>query len=129
MLKHYQKNTSLHLLFKYFVSCLCIPILISFRKLLPLPRKQINKTVGLLEKLQNVLTRISKLFVRPHIDHDDIIYDQVYNFAFHQKLEPFHACFPINTSAIRRTTREKLYQKLHLVSCQLRGWYRALLLY
>ena len=79
--------------------------------------------------LQNVLTRTSKLFVRPHIDHDDIIYDQVYNFAFHQKLEPFHACFPINTSAIRRTTREKLYQKLHLVSCQLRGWYRTLLLY
>ena len=129
MLKHYQKNISLHLLFKDFVNCLCIPILISFRKLFPLPRKQINKTVGLLEKLQNVLTRTSKLFVRPHIDHDDIIYDQVYNFAFHQKLEPFHACFPINTSAIRRTTREKLYQKLHLVSCQLRGWYRALLLY
>ena len=28
-----------------------------------------------------------KAFVRPHLDYGDIIYDEVYNETFHEKLE------------------------------------------
>ena len=45
-----------------------------------------NKTIGLLRKLQ-VLITIYKAFVRPHLDYGDILYDQAYNASFHQKLE------------------------------------------
>ena len=53
---------------------------------------KVNKTVGLLQKLQNILQRrplltIYKSFIRPHLDYGDIIYDQHYNNSFHQKLE------------------------------------------
>ena len=53
---------------------------------------KISKTTGLLGKLQNILPRpalltIRKCFIRPHLDYDDIIYDQAYNLSFHQKLE------------------------------------------
>ena len=54
-----------------------------------LSRKRVNKTVGLLRKLQNVLPRTSKLLIRPYLDHGDMIHDQAYNFSFHQKLESF----------------------------------------
>ena len=45
---------------------------------------KISKTIGLLWKLQNILPRpafltIYKSFIRPHLDYDDIIYDQTYN--------------------------------------------------
>ena len=33
------------------------------------------------------LLTIYKTLLRPHLDYDDIIYDQDYNAAFHQKLE------------------------------------------
>ena len=53
---------------------------------------KVNKTIGLLRKLQNILPReplltIYKSFVRPHLDYGDVIYDQHYNNSFHQKLE------------------------------------------
>ena len=52
---------------------------------------KVNKTAGLLQKLQNVLSReslltIFKSFVRPHLDYSDVIYDQSYNNTFHQKM-------------------------------------------
>ena len=52
---------------------------------------KINKTIGLLRKLQNFLSRKSlltmhKSFIRPHLDYGDIIYDQSYNTSFHQRL-------------------------------------------
>ena len=42
---------------------------------------KVNKTIGLLPKLQNILPRSAllttyKSFIRPHIDYGDIIYDQ-----------------------------------------------------
>ena len=42
---------------------------------------KVNKTIGLLRKLQNILPReplltIYKSFVRPHLDYGDVIYDQ-----------------------------------------------------
>ena len=49
---------------------------------------KVNKTIGLLRKLQNILPReplltIYKSFVRPHPDYGDVIYDQHYNNSFH----------------------------------------------
>ena len=93
---------------------------------------KISKTIGLLCKSQIFLPRaalipIYKAFIRPHLDYGDILYDQVYNMFFHQKLESIqcNACLVI-TGAIQGTSKEKLYQELDLESLQLRRWYRKL---
>ena len=94
--------------------------------------RKISKTIGLLRKLHNFLPRaalitIYKAFIRPHLDYDDILYDQAYNMSFHQKLESiqYNACLAI-TGAIRGTSKEKLYQEIGLEPLQLRRWYRKL---
>ena len=51
-----------------------------------------SKSVGLIRKLKNFLTRpslllIYKSFVRPHQDYSDIIYDQAFIGSFQKKLE------------------------------------------
>ena len=63
---------------------------------------KVNKTIGLLRKLQNLLSRstlitIYKAFVRPHLDYGDILFDQTYNSSFHEKLESiqYNACLDI----------------------------------
>ena len=93
-----------------------------------------NKTVGLLRKLSNLLPRqalvtIYKAFVRPHLDYDDVLYDQHFNNSFHAKMESIqsNACLVI-TGAIRSTSREKIYQELGLEYLQLRRRYRKLYL-
>ena len=53
---------------------------------------KISRTIGLLRKLQKILTRpplltIHKSFIRPHLDYGDIIYHKAYNGSFHQNLE------------------------------------------
>ena len=92
---------------------------------------KINKTIGLLRKLQNFLPRKSlltmyKSFIRPHLDYGDIIYDQTYNTSFHQKLESlqYNAVLAI-TGAIRGTSNEK-HNELGLESLENRRWYRKL---
>ena len=93
---------------------------------------KISKTIGLLRKLQKILTRpplltIYKSFIRPHLDYDDIIYDKAYNSSFHQNLEKiqYNSALAI-TGAIRGTSKEKLYQELGLESLEKRRWYRKL---
>ena len=93
---------------------------------------KISKTLGLLQKLNNLLPRsalitIYKVFVRPHLSYGDIIYDEAYNMSFHHKLESieYNACLVI-TGAIRGTSKEKLYLELGLESPQLRRWYKKL---
>ena len=78
---------------------------------------KVNKTIGLLRKLHDILPRsalltIYKSFIRPHLDYGDFIYDESYDASFHQKLEllQYHDCLVI-TGAIRGTSREKLYMK------------------
>ena len=74
-----------------------------------------NKTIGLLQKLQDTLPRpslltIYKSFVRPHIDYGNIIYDHnAYNAPFQQKVESiqYRAAVAI-TGAIRGTSKKKL---------------------
>ena len=93
---------------------------------------KVNKTIGLLDKLQNILPReplltIYKSLVRPHLDYGDVIYDQHYNNSFHQKLESiqYNAALAI-TGAIRASSKEKLYQELGLESLKQRRWFRKL---
>ena len=85
-------------IFKYFVNCLVTSISRNlFLCLLPPFISSIyffcSKTVGLLQKFPNVLPRMSKLFVRPHLDHRGIL-DKGNNFVLHQKLQQFqcNAC-------------------------------------
>ena len=52
---------------------------------------EVNKTVGLLHKLQNSLSRtmlitIDKTYIRPHLDYGDLLYDQNFNNSFKEKL-------------------------------------------
>ena len=56
---------------------------------------KVNKAIGLLRKLQMILSRSSQLriyksFIRPPLDNGDIIYDQIWNASSHQKLESFN---------------------------------------
>ena len=49
--------------------------------------QRINRTIGLLRKLQTLLPRaplitIYKLFIRPHLDYADMIYNQTFNMSF-----------------------------------------------
>ena len=91
-----------------------------------MPNK-ISRTIGLLRKLQNILSRpalltIYKCFIRPHLDYGDIIYDRAYNLSFHQKLESiqYNAALAL-TGTIRGSSRATL-ESLN----QLRRWYKKL---
>ena len=96
---------------------------------------RINKAIGLLQKLSNLLPRqglitIYKAFVRPHLDYGYVLYDQAFNNSFHARTESiqYNACLTI-TGAIRGTSKEKIYQELGLESLQLCPWYRRLRLF
>ena len=54
--------------------------------------KKTMKQIGLLRKLQFILRQksllvIDKLFIRPHLDYSDVVYDQPSNEVFSNKLE------------------------------------------
>ena len=95
-------------------------------------QNKVNKTIGLLRKLQDTLPRtllitIFKSFIRPHLDYAEIIYDRAYSTSFHQNIESieYNAELTI-TGAVRRTFSLKLYQKLGFESLQQRRCYRKL---
>ena len=97
---------------------------LTFENHLNMVTTKINKTIGLLRKLQNLLPRttlitIYKAFARPHLDYGDIQYNQAFNLYFQQKLDSIHcrACLAI-TGAILGTSREEIYQELGLESLQ-----------
>ena len=88
--------------------------------------------MGLLRKFQQTLPKsalltIYKTFIRSQLDYVDIIYDQAYNSAFHDKLESirYNACLAI-TGAIGGTSTEKIYQELGLEFLKSRLWFRKL---
>ena len=104
----------------------------SFEKHLEIVLCKINKKIGLIPKLQNLLPRTAlitlyKAFLRRHLDYGDVIYDQAHNASFHQKLESlqYNDCLAI-TGAIRGSSKEKLYKELGFESLQQRPWYRKL---
>ena len=105
---------------------------LSFEKHLETVQCKINKTIGLIRKLQSLLPRTAlitmhKTFVRPHLDYGDILYNQAHDGSFHQKLDSlqYNASLAI-TGAIRGSSREKLYQELGFESLQQRSWQRKL---
>ena len=69
---------------------------------------------------------IYKSFRRPHFNYGDIIYHQAYNVSFHQKLESVQYSALTITSAIRKTSTEKVYNELSLETREKRRWYRKL---
>ena len=88
--------------------------------------------MGILCKFQQIFPRSSllttyKTLTRSRLDYADIIYYQVYNSAFHDKLESgqYNACLAI-TGEIRGTSTEKPYLKLSLESLKSRCRFRKL---
>ena len=93
---------------------------------------KINKTIGLIGKLQNPLPRtalitLHKAFFCSHLDCGGILYDLVHNAQFHQKLGSlqYNACLAI-TGAIRGSSKENVCQELGFESLQQRHWCRKL---
>ena len=65
--------------------------------------------------------------MKPHLNYVDIIYDQAYNTSFHQDIKSIQYSTSLSiTSAVRGTSREKLYQELGFKSLQQRRWCRKL---
>ena len=96
---------------------------------------KVNKSVGIIRKLQNVLPRsallaVYKSFIRPLLDYGDIIYDKAFNESFHEKLEylQYNADLAI-TGAIKGSSTKKLYEELGLESLKSRLWYRKMSLF
>ena len=112
-----------------------LDVKLTFDKHLNNALNKVNKTIGLLRKLQNLLSgstliTIYKAFVRPHLDYGDVLFDQTYNSYFHEKLEliQYDACLAL-TGAIRGSSKEKIYQELGFESLRVRRWYRKLCLF
>ena len=81
------------------------------------------KGIEFLRNLCNKLPRqtfvtIHKVFIRPHLDYGDIVYDKPNNETFINKAQ-YDAALAI-TGAIRGTSREKLYAELALESLKFR---------
>ena len=111
---------------------LTLDIKLNFSEHIKSITRKISKTMGLLRKFQQILPRSSlltiyKTFIRSWLDYADIIYDEAYNSAFHDKLESiqYNACLAI-TGAIRGTSTEKIYQELGLKSLKPGRWFRKL---
>ena len=105
---------------------------LSFEEHLKTIVNKMTKTIGLLRKFKNFLPKkslliIYKSFIRPHLDYDDIIYDQTYNTSSHQKLGSlqYNVVLAI-TGAIYGTSKEKIYNELGQESLQNIPWYRKL---
>ena len=94
-----------------------------------------RKIIGMIRKLQPAIPRtalltIYKSFLRPHLDHEDVIYDRAFNESFQNKLESvqYDAALAI-TGAIKGSSRKKFYQELGLESLKAWRWYRKLCLF
>ena len=93
---------------------------------------KVNEGLAVIKKLRHALLRkslltIYKVFLRPLIDYEDIIYDQPRNSSFCQKLESaqYKAALAI-TGDIQDTSRDKIFQELGLESLKSRRWFRCL---
>ena len=67
------------------------------------------------------LHTIFELFIRPHLDYGNIMYNQAYNALFYQKLKSIKYRLALGvTGAIRETSTNKLYNELQLFRQYLR---------
>ena len=99
---------------------------LNFEEHLKKAESKVNKSIGIIRKLQNVLPRSARLtiyksFIRPHLDCGDMIYDKAFNESFHAKLESlqYNATLAI-TGAIRGSSTEKIDEVLGLESLKSR---------
>ena len=90
--------------------------------------------VGVIRKLskifpQNSLITIYNAFVRPHLDYDNVLYDQPNNESLSQKIKSVqnNATLAI-TGALKGASQMKLYNELGLESLKSRRWSRKLCL-
>ena len=81
------------------------------------------RRITLIQNLQNKFPRnalltIYKSFIRPHLDYDDVVYDQPTNESFSGKLEEiqYNAALAITGAIKKSTSREKRYKELGLES-------------
>ena len=95
----------------------------------------VNKGIEMLKKLSNYLPHHSlvalyKVFIRSHLDYADINYDNQNNMNICNKIESlqYNAALAI-TGAIRRSSKEKLYQKLGFECLSSRRWFRKICLF
>ena len=76
-----------------------------------------------------VLITMYKAFVKPHLDYENLIYDEAYNETFHQSLESIQDNACLSLSAAIRGSREIFYHELGLKSLQHQYWCRKLCLF
>ena len=90
------------------------------------------KSIAVLIKLQNIITRnslliIYKSFTRPHLDYGDIIYHQPNTGSFCQKIKSIqYQAALLVTGTTYGTSETKLYNVLGIESMGLRQWFRSL---
>ena len=89
----------------------------------------------MLKKLSNYLpchclVTLYKAFIRPHLDYTDIIYGKPNNMNICNKIESlqYNVALAI-TSAIRGSSKEKLFQELGVEYLSSRRWLRKLSLF
>ena len=71
---------------------------------------------------RSALIKNCKSFIRPHLEHDDILYDKPDNENFQNtKKVQYKTCLAI-TGAIQGTSKEKPYEELGLHSLVKRCW-------
>ena len=81
-----------------------------------------KQIIGIMKKLSPFISRKTllsfyKSFVRPNLDYANIIYDKPFNESFKTKIEMIHyRAALVITGAIKRTTRDRLYQEIGLES-------------
>ena len=94
-----------------------------------------NKGIGVIKRLHSIVPRptlllIYKMFVRPHIDYADVIYDHPNNELFKKRLESmqYNAALAI-TGCIRGSSMDKIFNELGLEYLADRRWLRRLSLF
>ena len=64
-------------------------------------------------------------FIRPHLDYDNVVFDQAFNNSFYQRLESIQYNTALATNGvIRGNSKEKFYHELGFESLQPRRWFQ-----
>ena len=61
-----------------------------------------------------VLMTIYKVFLRPHLDYGDVIYVEVHNETFHQKLDLFNIISAYSYRELLKDSQEKNLPRISL---------------
>ena len=88
---------------------------LNFEQHLSKVEPKVNQIIGIIRKLQNVLSRLALIYkslIRSHLDYVDIIHDKAFNESFYAKLESLqnNATMAI-TGAITGSSIEKIYEE------------------